>query len=132
MDAATSPRRFALALLGLALVVAAPLAYVAFVSHPTAARTGWPMFAVGGVGLALARVAALGDRRWRTRVGATLAVLVGIGWAWLFFGALRVPSGPMLATAPDFTLADPSGQPVSLAQERAKGPVLLVFYRGWW
>ena len=34
--------------------------------------------------------------------------------------------------APDFTLPDAAGQPVSLAALLASGPVVLVFYRGNW
>jgi hypothetical protein len=34
--------------------------------------------------------------------------------------------------APDFTLADSAGRPVSLAGLRARGPVVLSFYRGRW
>ena len=34
--------------------------------------------------------------------------------------------------APDFTLPDAAGQPVSLAELRGAGPVVLVFYRGNW
>ncbi|MBX3394986.1 MAG: redoxin domain-containing protein [Phycisphaerae bacterium] len=33
---------------------------------------------------------------------------------------------------PDFTLPDQDGRQVSLADYRGKGPVLLVFYRGFW
>jgi AhpC/TSA family protein len=36
------------------------------------------------------------------------------------------------AIAPDFTLPDVAGQPVSLAALRARGPVVLSFYRGRW
>jgi len=36
------------------------------------------------------------------------------------------------ATAPDFTLPNAEGQPVSLAALRARGPVVLSFYRGRW
>jgi peroxiredoxin len=35
------------------------------------------------------------------------------------------------APAPDFTLANVAGQPVSLS-DRARGPVVLSFYRGRW
>ncbi len=35
---------------------------------------------------------------------------------------------PVGAPAPDFVLRDDSGQPVSLAERRTKGPVVLVFY----
>jgi len=36
------------------------------------------------------------------------------------------------APAPDFTLPNIAGQPVSLAALRARGPVVLSFYRGRW
>ena len=34
--------------------------------------------------------------------------------------------------APDFTLPNVAGQPASLAALRARGPVVLSFYRGRW
>jgi hypothetical protein len=34
--------------------------------------------------------------------------------------------------APDFTLPNAAGAPVSLADLRARGPVVLSFYRGRW
>ena len=34
--------------------------------------------------------------------------------------------------APDFTLPDASGAAVSLADLRARGPIVLSFYRGRW
>jgi peroxiredoxin len=37
-----------------------------------------------------------------------------------------------LGSAPDFTLPDHSGTPVSLSETLREGPVLLVFYRGHW
>ena len=49
------------------------------------------------------------------------------------------PAGGMRSTpigvgdiAPDFTLADQSGQKVTLSDARRTGPVVLVFYRGYW
>jgi hypothetical protein len=36
------------------------------------------------------------------------------------------------APAPDFTLPNAAGQPVSLAALRARRPVVLSFYRGRW
>lgn len=35
-------------------------------------------------------------------------------------------------TAPDFTLEDQRGRRVTLSEARAKGPVVLVLYRGHW
>ncbi len=34
--------------------------------------------------------------------------------------------------APDFSLKAHTGQTVSLAKLRARGPVMVVFYRGYW
>ncbi len=34
--------------------------------------------------------------------------------------------------APEFTLPDTAGDPVSLAALRSRGPVVLSFYRGRW
>lgn len=36
------------------------------------------------------------------------------------------------STAPDFTLPNAAGQSVSLAGLRARGPVVVSFYRGRW
>jgi cytochrome oxidase Cu insertion factor (SCO1/SenC/PrrC family) len=126
--------RFAVALVGVALVVLAPAAYVPLMSNATARSTGWPAFVVAGVGVALAGWAAVVDPRKRTRACAVLALLGTATWTWLFFGAMRLPQSGLaaLTTAPDFTLPDELGHPVSLSTLRAKGPVLLVFYRGWW
>lgn len=44
----------------------------------------------------------------------------------------RTPPVATLAQAPDFSLPDESGKPVSLTELRRRGPVLLVFYRGHW
>lgn len=35
-------------------------------------------------------------------------------------------------TAPDFTLPDANGEPVTLSEHLARGPVVLTFYRGAW
>ena len=35
-------------------------------------------------------------------------------------------------TAPEFTLSDPDGKPVSSRELLAKGPLVLSFYRGVW
>ncbi|UCG34546.1 MAG: redoxin domain-containing protein [Phycisphaerales bacterium] len=52
------------------------------------------------------------------------------------FGLLRLPAAPQApparAAAPDFTLPDQNGNPVTLSSFRGRGPVLLVFYRGFW
>ena len=51
----------------------------------------------------------------------------------------QTPSGGMRSTpigvgdiAPDFTLTDQHGNKVTLSDARRTGPVVLVFYRGYW
>ena len=50
-------------------------------------------------------------------------------------GAYAQPRAKPLAVgeqAPDFTLTDQNGRTQSLAAERGKRAVVLVFYRGYW
>ena len=62
-------------------------------------------------------------------------LLLGLGGVFNFVLA-RVPSTPSAFVvgqpAPDFTLPDAAGRPVSLADYRGRKPVVLVFYRGYW
>jgi hypothetical protein len=52
---------------------------------------------------------------------------------WLFFGFARLPTpGAAPERAPDFTLSDAQGNSVTLSDALARGPVLLVFFRGHW
>jgi peroxiredoxin len=59
-----------------------------------------------------------------------------VAGAWFNFVAARVPDTPTALRvgerAPDFTLLDAAGRPVSLADYRDKKPVVLIFYRGYW
>jgi hypothetical protein len=67
----------------------------------------------------------------RCRVRTALAILVGSGCV----TSLHVTTPASLtadAVAPDFTLPSQDGRAVSLATELARGPVVLVFYRGHW
>jgi hypothetical protein len=50
------------------------------------------------------------------------------------YGAAKfAPNAPQLGdTLPDFELPDARGGTRSLRDERAKGPVVIVFYRGFW
>jgi hypothetical protein len=84
---------------------------------------------IAGLGVAL-------RRRWYG--WATLVVtllLFGLG-SYVNFVMATIPGTPTVLRigepAPDFTLTDAGGRPVSLADYRGKKPVLLVFYRGYW
>ena len=131
-----SPGR--LAAIGVALALGAVAAYILLLrvaivrNHPE----GYVLAFALALALAIIAVIRAQRRRWPLwlAVGVTGALLV-LG-AWFNFVGARVPSGPTTLRigelAPDFTLPDASGTPVSLGGYRGKKPVVLVFYRGYW
>jgi len=128
-------RRTGLALAALGLSLAAPLAYVATMGVPFLLRTGAASWGVVAVGLAAGLAAARADRRLGIRILAGADVAIAAFWTFGFFGMAALPAAAAaerLQKAPDFTLQDEGGRPVSLAEARASGPVLLVFFRGAW
>lgn len=62
------------------------------------------------------------------------ALLGGLPLSILGAGCLstRGPTVPQGAVAPDFTLRSHDGRMVSLDDLVARGPAVLVFYRGFW
>jgi cytochrome oxidase Cu insertion factor (SCO1/SenC/PrrC family) len=91
--------------------------------------TAWMMLASA---LFLGLTAAWRDRRRWVRVVAGLEVACGALALWAFFGLAKLPAAAAPEEAPDFTLPDQDGRPVTLSAELARGPVLLVFFRGHW
>lgn len=101
----------------------------------------WPMelLAVVATGVVLfLAVRAYREKRARAvaTVSAALATLGTAGFLLLVHvGTRQVPPAPkelaVGTTAPDFTLPDEAGRPVTLAAFRGT-PTLLVFYRGAW
>jgi len=66
------------------------------------------------------------------RIPATLIQVIVLFMA-VTFGSQSRPSPITIGeTAPDFTLADQHGRPVTLSAALGKSPVVLVFYRGYW
>jgi hypothetical protein len=62
-------------------------------------------------------------------LGAVAGVLsIGCG----FWPKTRTPTLVASARAPSFSLPDQTGKPFTLAELTARGPALLVFYRGYW
>lgn len=49
-----------------------------------------------------------------------------------FHLSTRTPGVVAKGAAPDFTLADETGKTTTLAALTARGPAVLVFYRGFW
>jgi len=74
--------------------------------------------------------------RWPSWVALFICGLLLMAGAWFDFVGARVPDTPLAfhtgEAAPDFTLPDAAGRPVSLADYRGKKPVIVIFYRGYW
>jgi hypothetical protein len=87
-------------------------------------------------GLAVLAVVRARTRRWPAWLALGFTSLVLVGGAWFNFVGARVPDTPTTFKvgdqAPDFTLPDAAGRPVTLADYRGQKPVVLVFYRGYW
>ncbi len=92
-------------------------------------------FAVATLLAVLAVVRGRG-RRWPAWVALGMTAFLFVMGSWYNFIFARVPESPVAfrvgEPAPDFTLLDASGKPVTLAEYRGKKPVVLVFYRGSW
>jgi hypothetical protein len=121
-------------LLATLLCIAAPVAWSLALDVPWMRASGAPMWALLAAGVVLGvRAARDGRRLLRVLLGLDVGLLAAC--AWLFFGLSALPPGTTaegLERAPDFTLPDDDGQPVTLVKELSHGPVLLVFYRGFW
>jgi len=124
------------ALLSVALCVGAIVGYfsllrVVFIrNHPALYVAAFALAAV------IAGVAAVRAPRWPNLTALALSVvLLGLGGYFNFVFA-RIPAGPSILRvgepAPDFTLPDAKGAPVTLASFRGHTPVVVVFYRGYW
>ncbi len=132
---------------GFAVTLAATLTYIpVFVRFPLTRDFPWAnllLFALGGWLLAAGiQRAFMQPERYSGRIsGAVLGVLAvalfGLFCWGNFVFARRVPAAigaPRPGQpAPEFTLADANGKPVSLDEMRkANRAVLLIFYRGYW
>jgi hypothetical protein len=120
---------------GIILAIAGPASYMMLIDVPRIRSTGAPAFVLLLLGLWLSIVGMKRGPRVSTKI------LAGLNFAWValfFFGFFvmgAIPDSPKfdgLKTAPDFTLKDENNSAVSLADARSSGPVLLVFYRGFW
>ena len=92
-------------------------------------------FALMAVGTVLGVRAAGMDHRLRVRLAAAATVLLTALWVTGFLWAAALPAPAEAAAAevaPDFTLPDQDGRAVNLRARLAAGPVLLVFFRGFW
>ena len=128
-------RASGLAVAGLGLMFAGPLAYALLIDNPAMRSSGAVAVGVMAAGGVLTLSALWRDRRTAVRIlGAfNLALLAAFVYAFYIGASLPAPSAAVtVETAPDFTVADHTGTPISLREAHARGPVLLVFYRGHW
>ena len=130
-----SSRTLPAALFGLTLTALGPLIYLWSMDHPGLRATGLAATIPMVLGAAIASVCGRVDRRWRVRWVAIVTVLLATCWVAGFLWLAELPAaGPRsrAARAAEFTLPDALGRPVSLRERSARGPVLLVFFRGHW
>lgn len=132
---------------GLLVTLAAIFTYVPlFVPYPITRDVPWVnllLFAVGGGLLAAGlKRAYTHPERYRGKVsGAIISVLAVASFLLFCWGnfvfARHIPAAggaPRAGQkAPDFTLADAGGKPVSLSEMlKTNRAVVLIFYRGYW
>ena len=129
---ASAPRHTLRALFSLAALVLAPLSWLWTIDRPFLRASGLTAWLLLAVALLLALSAAHRDRRRWVRAVAGVQVVALVLFCWAFFGFARLPETRVPERAPDFTLPDQDGRPVTLSAELAQGPVLLVFFRGHW
>jgi hypothetical protein len=114
--------------------MASPFAWAVTLDNAFLRSTGiasWACLALGiALGVASIRIDA---RRWvRVMFGVDVAIVALFAVTYFNFPRLPAPQSPALERAPDFELTASDGTRVHLADELARGPVLLVFYRGYW
>lgn len=128
-------RRTALAIAALLLCLAALPAWVLTLDSPALRSTGAAAWALLALGALLGWVAVRADKRKWVFVLAALDTGLFTAFIWLFFVFARLPAASEARSresGPDFELESTSGEKVSLSAMLARGPVLLVFYRGPW
>jgi len=101
----------------------------------------WPMELVAiAATVVTVALAVLAFRQRRARIAATASAILGVFATTVFLLLIHrltydLPPPPaelaVGTTAPDFTLSDEGGHPVTLSSLRGH-PVVLVFYRGFW
>jgi hypothetical protein len=120
------------------LAVGAIVAYVLLIrvplvrNHPSAYLAAFAL----AVALAVLALARGRGRRWPAWIALGLTSTLLVGGVWFNVAVARIPPTRSVLRvgerAPDFTLPDADGTPVTLSELRGKKPVVLVFYRGYW
>lgn len=129
------PRRTAHAICALLLALSAPCLWLATIDSPALRASGAAAWIALAVSIGIGGSAAWVDRRlWVRTLASVEVILLGL-FAWIFFGFAKLPearAAEALERASEFTLLDSTGASRALSNELARGPVLLVFFRGSW
>jgi cytochrome oxidase Cu insertion factor (SCO1/SenC/PrrC family) len=124
------------ALVSVWLSLGAIAGYFAFLRVP-AGRNRPELYLVAfALAALIAGVASWRAARWPNLAALALSAVLLVLGGYFNFVLARVPATATTfkigEPAPDFTLPDATGAPVSLASFRDRTPVVLVFYRGYW
>lgn len=137
-SAAPKPRSaWPMAVGGFLLSLAAGVSFMFMLDHEWIRRSGVPNVLFMGAGLGMS-IAALRLRpRWAGMVSTIAgAALLGLFMFGMYFSPLPKPQGiapgTALASGLNFELPATGGGIAHLAELAARGPVLVVFYRGFW
>jgi len=123
------------AAVALLVTLAGPVAYMLLLDNARLRASGAPAFGLMATGAALGLGAMWFDRRLRVRLAGVFNILFLGAFTYAFFWMMALPPSNVVAigtSAPEFVLPDQDGKPVALADYKGAGPVLIVFYRGYW
>ena len=124
------------ALLSVLLSLGAIVGYVAFLRMPVVRNHPELYLVAFALATLIAAAASWRAARWPNVVALALSAVLLVLGGYFNFVLARVPATATALKvgepAPDFTLPDATGAPVSLASFRDRTPVVLVFYRGYW
>ena len=119
------------------VTIGSGLAFLALIDSPYVRTTGQPSATLMCLGAVLSLIGLRFRPRWPGIIASVLCVAMAGTFVWqLYF--VRLPSPAPLPQAAktagglDFSLRDSAGKTWRLSDFRDKGPVLVVFYRGFW
>ena len=128
--------RYGPALLSILVSLGAIAGYVAFLRVPTVRNHPELYLVAFALATLIAAAASWRAARWPNLVALALSAVLLVLGGYFNFVLARVPATATALKvgepAPDFTLPDAMGAPVSLASFRDRTPVVVVFCRGSW